>query len=208
MKYLALIILLASCAAAPLSQEEKAKFDHYAVVSMLGERLPVQFVGTTIFQNKDSGAEVPGWKLEARIQKGIQAALASTGKKMVPIEIDHTVLEELRASSDTTAKRLTGSLDKEWMAYVFGQAKKAGAKYLFLARPIIGHDNFPSFPPGFGLYCRSSFAASGNLQSYLLMTISLWRVEDQKWIYGHGSDPADAAEFTGKPCADFAKMDN
>jgi hypothetical protein len=204
MRYLFPLLFLAGCATAPLSSEERIKFDHYGVVSLLGDRLPVQFVGTTIFQNKEGGAEIPGWKIDARVQKDFQAALA--GKKMITLDIDPTVVEEMRASSDTIGKRLAGNIDKEWMDYVFGQAKKAGALYLFIARPIRGHDNFPLYPPGFGLYCRSSFASAGDLHAYLLLSFSLWRVEDRKYLFGYGETPADAMELTGKPCADFAKM--
>jgi hypothetical protein len=205
MKYVFFMLLLAGCAAAPLAPEEKAKFDHYAVVSLLGDKLPVQFVGTTIFQNKDGGMEIPGWKIDQRVQKDFQAALPS--KKMMPIAIDRTVVEELRAAGDTTAKRLLGQLDKEWTDYVFSQAKKAGVRYLFIANRITGHENFPLYPPGFGLFCRSSFVAAGDMHAYLLLGFALWRVEDRKLVFSYWENPADSMELTGKPCAEFSKMD-
>ncbi len=202
--FVVIIFLLAGCATTPLDETKKRNVNHVASAILFDEELPVVYVGTTIFNNTDSKVDTKSWGLNKIMENEIESGIKSIGKTYKHIKLDRQKIQAAIESGDTPLKRFAGDPNKEVNEYLFTSALNQGAKYLFIFRPSKS-DNFPHYPKGMGLFCRSAFGTKGDWEAYSLFHVALWDLSTREKVYQTGFSPADTAIKSGKPCEELSK---
>ena len=197
--FLIFSVALVGCATTPLNEAKKDSVNNVATAVLFDDTLPVAYVGTTIFNNADSKVNISSWNLNSIVTREIETGLKSIGKTYKPVSFDKQKIKTAIESGDTALNRFVGDPNKELNEYLFSSAVSQGAKYLFVFQPI-KHDNFPHYPKGLGLFCRSAFGTKGDWEAYSLFHVALWDLTTKEKVYQTAFSPADTALKSGKPC--------
>lgn len=194
-------ILISGCAMGPVDEAKKQEINNVGVALLFEDTIPVVYMGTTIFNNKDNRVDISSWKLNEIILGEMESGLKSSGKTFKKLNFDTNKVKESLASGDTGYKRMLGTTDEEVNEYIFSTAVSQGASYLFVFHPIKS-ENHPQ-PKGFGLFCRSRFGSKGDWHAYALFHVALWDLKTKSKIFQTAFDPNDIGFESGKPCEEI-----
>lgn len=199
-----ILSFLVGCATGPLKKDQADAVNNVAAISLFPDTLPVKYLGTTIFNNDHNYPNVSSWNLNQVLRLTIENKLQSVKKSYKKLAVDRSKINKLITEGNTFGNRLAGDEDKLINEYLFSQAEQAGAKYLFIFKPI-SHDNYGGFSPGIALYCRSAFGIEGEWQGYVLARVSLWDLTEKKIIFQNAITPHDLNFMTKQDCAELKK---
>lgn len=84
------------------SREELSKINRAAVVSVVGSKISYNYVGLTIFNNKDSLYDLDGWDIDKYILDSVPEKLKEVNPKIeyLPILVDHEFIKSAYKNAD------------------------------------------------------------------------------------------------------------
>lgn len=198
-----LLALLHSCASGPLNEAQKAEVNDVAVVSFLEDRMPITYLGSTIFQNEKTDVDVPQWSINQTLKDAIAKETKKNGRVYREIKFDKLKARAALKESDTTRNRLLNMQEKEMNQLLFTTAREKGAKFLWIIKPA-AHPYYPE-QTGFGLFCRAPLGSAGEWHSYLSFQAALWDVTTAKKVFQGGINPELMKTLSGKVCREIKK---
>ena len=170
---LALIAFVAGCATVGVERVEQLKpGTRVAVLSVMGDRLAVRHVGTTVFQNERRDVDVPQWQID-RSTENAAARLIGTGGRFKVVTADTT--DARRRAGKMATGFFSGPQLQGGPQSVAAFAKQAGADYVLVIAPNPIGDPFmgtnQSFA-GYGIYQRG-FMGTRNAGNFLTLRVVL-----------------------------------
>lgn len=175
-----IIIILSGCETfgTMITDEQLADINKVGFVSLIDDKISYNYVGVTIFNNKDTLYSFSGLNIDDYIITNISSALRRANPKVevIPVNVD---FDEYKAAYEN--QELISSLDVNSFSSLFsGRATELGLKYVIVAsRDSIQFDEAPVEVNGFGLRKRSGQEKVG---SFVLIKFQLIDITTQKEI--------------------------
>lgn len=154
----------------PISPEYPLQHKKMAVVSELGNHFQYVTVGTTVFTNNITKADVSDWKINHQTASHLVSKLQQRNIPANEIESDF-----FTAMDDGSPYTIGTVKDK-----VITKVKSMGYQSLLLVRPTTS-ENFPFFRPGYGLNTRYFFGSPKSC-IYAMYILELYDLENDKSI--------------------------
>lgn len=177
MKKLLLIALVSTSAfiqgcamRGPISPEYQMQNKKMAVVSELGNNFQHVIVGTTVFTNNITKANVSDWKVNHTASSYLVTKLGERG-----IHADEVESDFFTSLDDGSPHTISTVEDK-----VISKVKAMGYQSLLIARPTTS-ENFPFFRPGYGLNTRYFFGTPKSC-IYAMYILELYDLEQNKTV--------------------------
>ncbi len=144
------------------------------VLSLLGDKLAIRYVGTTVFNNRQHDADVSDWRIDQYAQSEANEIINISGKF---IAIDANTEQARQAAGSLVSNSFTGSVKVEGgTASIVQLAQATGAQYVlmlgpsFMGDPYFGTNQFFS---GYGIYERV-LMSSKNAINFLTLRVALF----------------------------------
>jgi len=190
MKHFSLALLslvLMACSTKSLTETEKAEVNDIAVVTFLDNKMPVTYIGSTLFNNEKTDVKVTKWKLNDVLKQAMLKETTRAGRRYIELPIDLKEIKAITKKNKHPTLRLMDQHDNEVNAYLLKQAAKKGVKYLWVIRPA-AHPYYPE-QTGYGLFCRAHLTVDSEWHSYLSFQAVLWDVQGDTKVYQGGINP-------------------
>lgn len=201
----AFFILLMGCASKPLTQEKIKDIREVHVASLLGDEVPLRFIGTTVYNNQDIYAQVGNWTVNQFIVSEMSKNLASKKIKVKLFAFDKQKAREVHSQANSGVGSLfVPENDDKTRDFLVQEAARKNVKFLITITRM-SSDNFALYPSGFGLFCRAPFGLKGEAQAYGMYGLQLWDVSTKERLFYTYFTPESSAVKTGKSCEDLAK---
>jgi hypothetical protein len=161
-----------------LSDKDAAGIHHIAVVSLVGDKLHIDKIGLTVFNNAAQEVPVPQWTMDSLITLNAVKEIQAGGR----FAADRLHLEagEVSVAED-------GTMSKADRRFLIERARAQGADTLLMVAAT-QNPNDRSLSPGYGLYDRRLFGHDG---VFLLASVRLAviRVDDDSVLAQSFPDP-------------------
>lgn len=172
-----LILFLAGCESfgSRITDERLINIDKVGVVSLLDDQVSYNYVGVTIFNNKDTLYPFAGLGIDDYVVTHISSALQRANPKVevVPVQVDF----ETFRSAYTNQQSIAG-LKVQRFAHLFSEkAAELGLRHIIVAsRDYVQFDETPVMVNGFGLRKRiwQDEVGSFVLIKFQLIDLSDW----------------------------------
>lgn len=153
-----------------IKKDYSLKDKKIAVVSELGNNFHHNIIGTTVFTNNITTANVGAWKINHLASSHIVDFLSKQNIKASEVETD------LFTSIDGSSPYRIGKVMDE----VIEKIRPLGFNSMILIRPVTS-DNYPFYVPGYGLLTRYFFG-NPNTCIYSMFIVELYDFDTSKSV--------------------------
>lgn len=174
---LCISVCLTSCASLMREQTLIDKINNVGTLSTLDENLNIRFKQKNKFV-KDINYDTSAWGLNGIVNQELQASLKLSGKQVVSVIVDNSLIEDKRKDALQLKNIYLGNRYQGVQRYIQEEAKKQGAAYIAFMYPMPSPEN-ENVSAGYGLYCEST-SAQEQLLAYLSVAVEIWDIQSQE----------------------------